>query len=100
MARDLIGLALVGAGTVGLLGALYGLSPALALFLAGLALVAGGGAAVYSPRPLPPARLWCGYTALGLGLATLTVLGVLLAPWAGVFAVLTAAGVWLSGEEA
>lgn len=101
IARDLIGLFLVGAGTVGLLGALYAAAPLAALFLAGLALTAGGGTVLYISPPLPRfVRFLAGYFALTLGLWALVSIACYLTPWSLLFALMLALGVLLSSEGA
>lgn len=101
IARDLIGLFLVGAGTVGLLGAISVTAPLVALFLAGLGLSIGGGAVLYINPPLPHwVRLVAGYFALTMGLWVLTGLALYLTPWSLLFGLLLALGVFLSSEGA
>ncbi|MFI5859357.1 hypothetical protein [Streptomyces parvulus] len=97
--RDLLGLFLIGSGTVGLLGALYIAEPLVALLLAGLVLCVGGYTVLYIAPPLHPAvRLVAGYCALSLGLTVLAGLAFALTPWSLLFALLVAVGVYLSSE--
>ncbi|MER6230993.1 hypothetical protein ABT169_17840 [Streptomyces sp. NPDC001616] len=97
--RDLLGLFLIGSGTVGLLGALYTANPLVTLFLAGLVLCVGG-YAVLNTTPLlhPAVRLVAGYCALSLGLTVLAGLAFSFTPWSLLFALLVAFGVYLSSE--
>lgn len=99
IARDLLGLFLIGSGTVGLLGALYIAQPLVTLALAGIILTAGGSTVLYLSPPLPRAvRLITGYCALSLGLWVLVGLAVYLTPWSLLFALVLAIGVFLSSE--
>jgi hypothetical protein len=99
--RDLTGLLLVSAGTVGLLGALYWAEPFAALALAGFALTGGGTSVLYITPPLPRAgRLIAGYCALTLGLWILCGLACYLTPWSLLFGLVLTIGVLLSSEEA
>ncbi|WP_404949017.1 hypothetical protein HFP70_35125 [Streptomyces sp. ARC14] len=99
IARDLIGLFLIGSGTVGLLGALYTAEPLVTLALAGVILTVGGGSVLYISPPLHRAlRLIAGYCALSLGLWVLVGLAVYLTPWSLIFALTLALGVFLSSE--
>ncbi|AWI32708.1 hypothetical protein [Streptomyces tirandamycinicus] len=101
IARDLIGLLLVSAGTVGLLGALYAAEPLVTLFLVGLALTVGGGTVLSIAPPLPPAlRIIAGYCALTFGLWIFVGLALHLTPWSLLFALVLAVGVFLSSEGA
>ncbi|GAA3500978.1 hypothetical protein GCM10019016_080850 [Streptomyces prasinosporus] len=80
--RDLLGLLLIGSGTVGLLGALHAAAPLATLFLAGLVLCVGGGTVLHISPPLHrAARLIAGYCALSLGLTVLAALAFALKPW-------------------
>ncbi|MER5482530.1 hypothetical protein ABT024_04845 [Streptomyces sp. NPDC002812] len=100
IARDLLGLFLIGAGTVGLLGALYTASPLVSLLVAGLVLAAGGLTVLIIAPPFPRyVRIFGGYLTLSLGLWVLIGVVCYLTPWSLLFALLLAAGVWLSGEE-
>ncbi|GAA2786313.1 hypothetical protein GCM10010521_75330 [Streptomyces rameus] len=92
MLRDLLGLLMIGSGTVGLLGALYVAEPLVTLFLAGLVLCVGGSTV------LRAARLVAGYCALSLGLTVLASLAFALSPWSLPFALVLAVGVFLSSE--
>lgn len=97
--RDLLGLFLIGSGTVGLLGSLYTAEPLLALFLAGLVLCVGGCAVLYITPPLHPVvRLLAGYCALSLGLTVLAGLAFSFTPWSLLFALMAAVGAYLSSE--
>ncbi|MGA5411583.1 hypothetical protein ACPCSC_30550 [Streptomyces lavendulocolor] len=99
MLRDLVGLLLIGSGTVGLLGALYAAEPLVTLFLAGLVLCVGGGTVLYISPPLHRAvRLVAGYIALSLGLTVLAGLAFALSRWSLLFALVLAIGVYLSSE--
>jgi hypothetical protein len=101
MLRDLLGLLLIGAGTVGLLGALYAAEPLVTLFLAGLVLCVGGGTVLYISPPLhPAARLVAGYCAMSLGFTVLAGLAFALSPWSLLFALVLSVGVFLSSEGA
>ncbi|MFB6505635.1 hypothetical protein ACFC07_21910 [Streptomyces sp. NPDC056099] len=101
IARDLIGLFLVGTGTVGLLGAISVTAPLVALFLAGFGLSIGGGAVLYINPPLPRwVRLVAGYFALTMGLWVLVGLALYLTAWSLLFGLLLALGVFLSSEGA
>ncbi|MGW0562931.1 hypothetical protein ACWDZ4_20485 [Streptomyces sp. NPDC003016] len=101
IARDLIGLFLVGAGAAGLLGALYAANPLAALFLAGLTLTAGGATILRISSPLPRiARFLAGYFALTLGLTILVGIACHLTPWSLLFALMLTLGVLLSSEGA
>ncbi|MEU0857393.1 hypothetical protein ABZ352_18415 [Streptomyces griseofuscus] len=98
--RDLLGLLLVGAGTVGLLGVLYAAEPLVALALVGLVLVAGGATVLFLSPPLPRVvRLIAGYCALSLGLWLLIGLACYLTPWSLLFGLVLAVGVLLSSSE-
>lgn len=100
IARDLIGLLLVGVGSVGLLGALYAGSPPLAAFLIGTIAATSGGAVLHTEPPLPrPLRLVGGYGSLTLGLTLITAVAYSLNPWTLLFGLLLAVAVWLSGGE-
>jgi hypothetical protein len=97
--RDLLGLFLIGAGTAGLLGALYVTEPYVALFLAGLFLCTGGYAVLRVAPPMPRVvRLTAGYCALSLGLTVLAGLAFSFTPWCLLFAVVIAVGAFLSSE--
>ncbi|MGW7594678.1 hypothetical protein [Streptomyces rubiginosohelvolus] len=97
--RDVLGLFLIGSGTVGLLGALYAAEPLVTLFLAGLILGFGGSTVLRVAPPLHPlVRLVAGYVALSLGLTVLAGLAFAFTPWAVLFALLVALGAYLSSE--
>ncbi len=101
MVRDLLGLLLIGSGTVGLLGALYAANPLIPLGLAGVILTAGGGTVLYLSPPLPRAlRIVAGYCGLSFGLWVLVGLAVYLTPWSLLFALVLAIGVFMSSEGA
>jgi hypothetical protein len=100
LARDLIGLLLVGVGTVGLLGVLYAASPPVALLLIGLAVTAAGGTILYLEQSAPPPIRITGYVSLTIGLALVTAVAYSLTPWSLLFGLLLAVAAWLSGEGA
>lgn len=97
--RDLLGLFLIGTGTVGLLGALYAAEPLVACLLAGLVLCVGGATVLRVTPPLHPSvRLVAGYCALSLGLTVLAGLAFSFTPWSLLFALVLAVGAYLSSE--
>ncbi|MEU5181132.1 hypothetical protein AB0G49_13880 [Streptomyces longwoodensis] len=99
IARDVIGLLLVGVGSVGLLGSLFSGSPPLAVFLIGLLAATAGGSVLTVEPPVPRAlRLFGGYGALATGLALITAVAYCVTPWTLPFGALLAVAVWLSGE--
>ncbi|MFE1250215.1 hypothetical protein [Streptomyces sp. NPDC058735] len=100
LARDLLGLLLVGVGTVGLLGALYQASPPVALLLVGLVTATAGGGILYDEPAAARRAQIAGYLALTTGLTLATAAAYCLNPWSVLFGALLALAVWLSGGEA
>ncbi|MER7937921.1 MULTISPECIES: hypothetical protein [unclassified Streptomyces] len=100
LARDLIGLSLAGAGSVGLLGALYVASPTAVVFLVGLLLI-GAGTAVLCFEPALPQRVRAaiGYGLLIAGLTVVTAVAYALNPWTLLFEGLLTVAVWLMSSE-
>ncbi|MFD3815129.1 hypothetical protein ACFWRZ_08685 [Streptomyces rubiginosohelvolus] len=101
IAGELLGLFLVSAGTIGLLGALYSAEPLAALFVAGLGLISGGRGVLRVKPPVPRThRLVAGYIPLTLGLSVLGGLAFYLSLWVLLFGLLLVLGVYLSSEGA
>lgn len=100
MARELTGLFLVSAGTVGLLWVTTAVAPLLSVFLIGVGLCTGASAFFGSPPLGTPARVLLGYLPLGIGLALITFAAWRVSPWTLVCALALCGGVWLSSKEA
>ncbi|MFJ4342585.1 hypothetical protein [Streptomyces sp. NPDC088915] len=101
VARELVGLFLIGAGTVGLLWVTSTVTPLLTLFLIGAGLCTGAlGTLFGSPSLGRTARALLGYLPLGIGLSLITFAAWLVSPWTLACALVTGGGVWLSSKEA
>ncbi|MEU3499259.1 hypothetical protein ABZ726_00275 [Streptomyces hundungensis] len=101
IARELVGLFLIGTGTATLLCVTYAAAPLLAVGIMGLGLCAGGAGTLFGSPLLPQAaRVAVGYVPFGVGLAILTFLGWLVSPWTLLCALVLGCGLWLSAKEA
>ncbi|MFF4188086.1 hypothetical protein ACFYZ9_33320 [Streptomyces sp. NPDC001691] len=101
IARELVGLFLIGSGMGALLCVTYAVAPFLTLGLVGLGLCAGGAGTLFGSPLLPRvARVGVGYVPFAIGLAILTFLGWLVSPWTLLCALVLGCGVWLSAKEA
>ncbi|MEU7228914.1 hypothetical protein [Streptomyces chrestomyceticus] len=108
IARELLGLFMIGSGAVGLLvsvvigllEAVFIAAPLVVMGLAGIILAASGGAVLYISPPLPRAvRLIAGYFAFSFGSMVLVFVATRLVPWSLLFMLVLGAGVALSSEE-
>lgn len=101
MARELAGLFLIGAGTVGLLWVTTAAAPLLTVFLIGAGLCTGASGTIFgSPTLGKPARVLLGYIPLGIGLALISFAAWVVSPWTLACALVLCGGVWLSSKEA